>query len=433
MLIPDPSGPPGNYTGAEYIQFEVNKKTTLLEWLKRLPMGQVRPTSPALGEVFLLHTGQAWQLLICAVAGIWTEVDLEGGNDDADLSHWVRGYTRQSLGATIAAGQFKPLVGDTRWAIHLAAGDTLLLAVGDTVRFYNAGDWLQGTIVDAATNAFNTTPIDIALTTVTHSVAWPSVAGAGYILAKVGQTPLPSLTPGKALGAAMAGSSGYWADGEHQHPSESQDAFDISTLETENQPALGDLLALYDTSASAMRKASLTVIRALLRNLPNPPARDTGADRRYNLQVDTDGTLTWTEAATDTDTVIYKGAWAANTAYVVGDIVVNSNAVYLCKTANSDAVFTDSNWFDLTDTGTDTTYTYSAPLEESDGTVSIRGRHQRTIGSGDGKPNPTTIAHRRQRRHPARFLCPRNRCQLNRGRSIPLCRRNFATGSGQRL
>ena len=42
-----------------------------------------------------------------------------------------------------------------------------------------------------------------------------------------------------------------------------------------------------------------------------------------------------------------RGAWAASTSYVVGDVVSRSGNVYRCKTANSDAAFTASKWDQL--------------------------------------------------------------------------------------
>ena len=51
------------------------------------------------------------------------------------------------------------------------------------------------------------------------------------------------------------------------------------------------------------------------------------------------------------DTTIYKGAWTASTSYVVGDVVVHSSNIYIVKTANSDATFTASNWYLLSATG----------------------------------------------------------------------------------
>ena len=46
-----------------------------------------------------------------------------------------------------------------------------------------------------------------------------------------------------------------------------------------------------------------------------------------------------------------RGAWTASTQYYVGDIVVNSNTIYRCKTANTDASFTASNWDNLSSGG----------------------------------------------------------------------------------
>ena len=43
----------------------------------------------------------------------------------------------------------------------------------------------------------------------------------------------------------------------------------------------------------------------------------------------------------------WRGTWTASTSYIVGDTVVNSGALYQCKTANSDSTFTASKWYSL--------------------------------------------------------------------------------------
>ena len=45
----------------------------------------------------------------------------------------------------------------------------------------------------------------------------------------------------------------------------------------------------------------------------------------------------------------FKGTWVANTAYYRGNIVIQSGNVQLCQTTNSDATFTQSKWYNLTE------------------------------------------------------------------------------------
>ena len=59
----------------------------------------------------------------------------------------------------------------------------------------------------------------------------------------------------------------------------------------------------------------------------------------------------WFDLSSDADTNIYKGTWTANVSYVLGELVVHSNNIYLCKTANSDATFTATHWYNLTESG----------------------------------------------------------------------------------
>ena len=64
----------------------------------------------------------------------------------------------------------------------------------------------------------------------------------------------------------------------------------------------------------------------------------------------------------------FRGAWAASTAYLIGDIVTRSGEVYQCKTANSDASFTASKWYQLTATGLPEQSGHGGQFLKTDGT-----------------------------------------------------------------
>ena len=118
-------------------------------------------------------------------------------------------------------------------------------------------------------------------------------------------------------------------------------------------PTINILARLARGSINSSLDADLV---ALVKNsAPTNADRTTGQQR---LALDTT-TRTWYYhdggAATSFDIVGHlagdRGAWTANTSYVVGDIVTNAGSVYRCQTSNSDAAFTVAKWTDLTASG----------------------------------------------------------------------------------